>query len=342
MFLMPGSRARARMSAALLTGVVPLARLGAVAASKVLAGPFSGNAAPTFRFIAAADLPTISGDCSIPGGTGTSTVNKVNGVAYAASPGTNTVPVVTGTNAVTYEAVPNAALASMAAATVKGNNTGGSAPPSDLTVAQLAALLTLPTRQTFTSGSGTYTTPANCRWLRVRMVGGGGGGMGSGTASWGTGGNGGSTTFGGFTAGGGYGASSGGGAGPGGTASGSPNVAGLSGSSGAGYMASPAAGAPGGASAFGGAGGSVAPGNGGVAGATNTGGGGGGAGYSGAGGLNGAGGGAGAYVETVITNPSATYSYGVGAGGTGGTAGTSGLAGGAGGSGYIVVEEHYV
>lgn len=38
-------------------------------------------------------------------------VVNVNAVAYPAAPSTNTVPVVTGSNVVTYEAVPNAALA---------------------------------------------------------------------------------------------------------------------------------------------------------------------------------------------------------------------------------------
>lgn len=49
-----------------------------------------------------------------------------------------------------------------------------------------------PTIQKFTSGSGTYTTPANVKWIRVRMVGGGG----AETGSAGTGGTGGTTTFG--------------------------------------------------------------------------------------------------------------------------------------------------
>ena len=54
-----------------------------------------------------------------------------------------------------------------------------------------------PTIQTFTSGSGTYTTPAGVSWIRVIMVGGGGGGGGSGgSASGGNGGTGGNTTFG--------------------------------------------------------------------------------------------------------------------------------------------------
>jgi hypothetical protein len=44
----------------------------------------------------------------------------------------------------------------------------------------------------------------------------------------------------------------------------------------------------------------------------------------------------------LITSPSATYSYAIGAAGTAGTAGTSGYAGGNGGSGVVIVEEFYV
>ena len=55
----------------------------------------------------------LSGDVSTSGALVT-TVAKVNGVAYGTSPSTNTVPVVTGTNAITYETVPNAALANSA------------------------------------------------------------------------------------------------------------------------------------------------------------------------------------------------------------------------------------
>src|SRR6516225_3552961 len=39
-----------------------------------------------------------------------------------------------------------------------------------------------PTTQVFTTGSGTYTTPAGVLWIEVEMVGGGGGGAGSGTS----------------------------------------------------------------------------------------------------------------------------------------------------------------
>ena len=45
------------------------------------------------------------------GGSQAASVVQVHGVTYGATPGTNTVPVVTGSNTTTYEAVPNAALA---------------------------------------------------------------------------------------------------------------------------------------------------------------------------------------------------------------------------------------
>ena len=49
-------------------------------------------------------------------------------------------------------------------------------------------------------------------------------------------------------------------------------------------------------------------------------------------------GGAGGYIDAIISAPSATYSYSIGAGGT---AGTGTYAGGAGAAGIIIVEEHY-
>lgn len=50
----------------------------------------------------------LSGDVTTSGTLAT-TVGKVNGVSYGTSPATNTVPVVTGTNTVTYETLPIAA-----------------------------------------------------------------------------------------------------------------------------------------------------------------------------------------------------------------------------------------
>lgn len=71
----------------------------------------------------------LAGDVTTSG-TLTTTVGKVNGVTFGASPSTNTVPVVTGSNTVTYEAVPLGAVAAQAADTVVANVTAGSAAPT--------------------------------------------------------------------------------------------------------------------------------------------------------------------------------------------------------------------
>ena len=77
--------------------------------------------------------------------------------------------------AIAANAVTNAKAAQMAASTIKGNNTGATANASDLTGAQVQALLVAqPSVQTFTA-SGTWTKPAGCKRVRVRAVGGGGG-----------------------------------------------------------------------------------------------------------------------------------------------------------------------
>lgn len=74
----------------------------------IWAGPTSMKAS---QFLPAANVPAFTGDMTTSAGSLTTTVVSVNGVSYAASPSTNTVAVVTGTNATTYEAVPNTALA---------------------------------------------------------------------------------------------------------------------------------------------------------------------------------------------------------------------------------------
>ena len=205
---------------------------------------------------------------------------------------------------------------------------------------------TLPTRQVFTSGSGTYTTPANVLWIEVALVGGGGGGAGSGTGA-ANGSNGVNTTFSTLTGGLGTG---GGGAngspGTGGTAGGGDfNITGGHGGPTSGGMTT-SAGASGGGTFFGGAGyggygisGASTPGVGG-AGITNSGSGGGGGGCNATAGPGGGGGGGG-YCSKIINSPAATYSYAVGGGGAAGGAGVAGVAGGAGGSGFICVTEHY-
>lgn len=199
---------------------------------------------------------------------------------------------------------------------------------------------TLSTRQIFTSGTAaTYTTPANCRQIIVRMIGGGGGG-GAATSNAGTAGT--ATTFNSIAAAGGSGgkpgndgteAAFGGAGGTGGAGSASFRLEGSDGAT-----ISGAAGGLGGSGVFGGAGrGGHNDSGAGTAAKANTGGGGGGAGRGSS--IGGGGGGSGEYVEIIINSPAATYVYTVGPGGAGGSAGT--VAGAAGGSGIIIVDEYY-
>lgn len=215
--------------------------------------------------------------------------------------------------------------------------------------------LASPTVQKFTSGSGTYTTPAGVAYIKVRMVGGGGGGAGGGSAGGTAAGSGGNTTFGTtlLVANGGAGGTYAAQSGAGGTASlgsgpiglalqggsgGSPTIQGSSA-----VNSISIAGGMGAATPFGGAGGGGYQGNAGQDAIANTG--------SGAGGgpalpiigaaNSGGGGSAGGFVDAIIAAPAASYAYSVGASGTAGGAGTLGAAGGAGGSGIIIVEEYY-
>lgn len=215
------------------------------------------------------------------------------------------------------------------------------------TVDNVTSIVAVPTIQKFTSGSGTYILPAGALYLRVRMVGGGGGGGGSGATAT-AGGTGGNTTFGTalLVANGGAGATAGAASGgAGGTASlgGLIGLA-LSGGQGGGgcdiQINNFISGGNGGASAFGGAGGGTVASIG-MPGVTNTGGGGGGSGSSaGNTSQSGAGGGSGGFVDALITSPSATYAYAVGAAGTAGLTGGD-FVGSLGGSGVIEVTEYY-
>jgi hypothetical protein len=208
------------------------------------------------------------------------------------------------------------------------------------------------TRQVFLSGSSlTYTTPALCKQLFVRMTGGGGSG---GQQDSGLSGNAGTATIfgpvtanpgGGGTAGsaatGGLGGS--GGAGGAGSSTGIVRIPGGDGATGlggalAGAVTMNFCGGNGGNSAFGGGGrGNPTGGAGSDPGATNSGAGGGGNGRSSSGTVSsGGGGGAGEYVEFLINSPVATYTYTVGNGGTPPGGGT-----GAGAAGIIIVDERY-
>lgn len=207
-----------------------------------------------------------------------------------------------------------------------------------------------PTKQIFTSGSGTYTTPANCRYIDIEICGGGSGGQGD--SSSGTvvtaataGGN---TTFSTLTANGGaINASINYPSGTGGTSSGGDlNVTGGDGGGGTQNITASIAGVgvnqnPGGTGAssyFGGGGGSTLSGGGNPGKAYGSGGGGAGI-TTNVAYVSGAGGGAGGYCRKRITSPSSTYSYAVGAAGSAGVGAQ--FNGGAGVAGVIVVNEYY-
>jgi hypothetical protein len=72
--------------------------------------------------VASTQMPALTGDVTMSAGSTTTTVGHVNGVSYGTAPSTNTVPVVTAANNITYEAVPNAALA-YSSITIAGTST---------------------------------------------------------------------------------------------------------------------------------------------------------------------------------------------------------------------------
>jgi hypothetical protein len=212
------------------------------------------------------------------------------------------------------------------------------------------------TSGTLTKASGTgdstiaFSGALSPLYLHIKMMGGGGGGGGGGTAAGGNGTAGNNTTFGtGTAAGGAAGNARAGGGGSGGAATLGTGWLGLGipgGSGGSGFannnVTTFVTGGMGGSSALGGAGKAGLNATAGTNGATNSGAGGGGGGSNTtAGGNGGDGGGSGAYIDAVITSPSATYSYAVGGTAGAGTAGTNGTGGGIGAAGIIVVEEHY-
>lgn len=262
---------------------------------------------------------------------GSSTLG-LNDIFFGNGSNSNTVAISGGVTTSSYTiTLPVAAGSSGQYVTTTGSGTLAFSTP------------TAPTTQVFTTGSGTYTTPANVRYIKVRMVGGGGGGSGGGTTGSGAGGNGGNSTFGTalLSCTGGSGASTVTGGGGGASSGGFFNI---SGGQGGGSVNSSveARGGSGGISFFGGAPGASRGGTAGSTVAANTGSGGGGGGTVVASALAGAGGGAGGYLEAFISSPSATYAYAVGATGSAGSAGTSGTAASAGAAGLILVEEFYV
>jgi hypothetical protein len=272
-----------------------------------------------------------------------SVAGVVTGVVPIANGGTNSTATPTAGGAAYGTGTANAYTAVGTSGQYLKSN--GSSAPSWTT-------FTSPTIQKFTSGSGTYTTPANVKYIRVRAVGSGAGGGGGGANDGATGSAGNNTTFGSSLLVANGGGATGSGATPtpgaGGTASLGTGpigtaVTGGSGSYGSwGASSLLVAGGLGGSSLFGGPGASgggnqvaaansSAYGSGGSGGGTTT----------AANAKCGAGGGAGGGIDAIIAEPSATYSYSVGAAGAGGAAGTNGAAGGNGGAGYIEVTEYY-
>jgi hypothetical protein len=138
---------------------------------------FVGNASNI-----ATDVP-MSGDVSIVA-SGATTVNKVNGVAYPSGPVVNTVPVVTGANTVTYEAIPNNVLAnSTIGITSSGSTLAVTGSPISLGGSgnldlNLAHANTWTATQTF-SGAGTLVYNDGNQGLNKILV-----SDGSGVASW--------------------------------------------------------------------------------------------------------------------------------------------------------------
>jgi hypothetical protein len=315
---------------------------GSAALSQIIASPFGGTGNGFTKFTGATSTEKIY---TLPNADATILTN--NTAVTVPQGGTGLTTLTTAYGVVCAGTIASGSLQNAGAGTsgqyLKSNGT--SSLPS-------FASFIPPTIQKFTSGSGTYTTPNGALYIKVKQAGGGAGGAGSG-AGGGSGSTGGNSTFGtsllsanGGTGGvtnaalGGAGGSSSLGTGPIGTV--------LSGGYGqAGFTSSAAGSSPcggfGGTTAFVGAG-SGGNGNGGGAGGSavaNTGAGGGGGGGSSTTTFAGAGGGAGGFIDAIITSPSATYSYAVGAGGAGGSAGTSGFVGGSGATGYIEITEYY-
>lgn len=205
-------------------------------------------------------------------------------------------------------------------------------------VTPTASAATPPTVQVFLSGTGTYTRPVGCSYLRIIMAGSGGGGAGTGAN---VGGNGTNTTFGTtlLIANGGTGGQTNvGGVGGNYTINAPAYGFGVSGGYGGSNVTTGSAALPGGSNPLGGATTISIGGSGAQNVSPNTGAGG--CGAVANAGRSFYGGGAGGYLEAIVPTPNATYNYSVGVGGTAGAV-VNGIGGGNGADGIIVVWEYY-
>lgn len=80
------------------------------------------------QYLPSGNFPAMTGDTTSSAGSLATTTVKVNGVSYGTSPSTNTVAVVTGSNATTYEVVPVAAGGTASATVAAANQAMTPAP----------------------------------------------------------------------------------------------------------------------------------------------------------------------------------------------------------------------
>ena len=128
--------------------------VGAVQSS-LLAAALGVATLDSSSLLLAAQMRALTGDTTRPAGSTVTTTVKVNGVAYPASPSTNTVPVVTSTGQITYEQLPAAALAAGVAVSNLGFTPYNATNPSGYVTAAGAA--TAAPVQTVAGRTGTVT-----------------------------------------------------------------------------------------------------------------------------------------------------------------------------------------